>query len=80
MQKELNNEKEERKHMTTRGNKNACGKKECTPNSSSSSRMGWVAKVSFLCLDCQEIMRRKKREMHKYMWSWPQEGPMNKKK
>jgi len=47
--------KEERKHMTTCGNKNACGEKECTSNLGLSSKMGWVAEGSSLCLDCQEI-------------------------
>ena len=66
MQKECSDEKEEKRHMTTRGNKNACREKECTSNSGLSSKMGWVAKVSSLCLDCQEIII-KKGEMHKYI-------------
>jgi len=31
---------------------------KCTSNLSSSSKMGWVAEVS-LCLDCQEVIKKK---------------------
>ena len=40
--------------MVTCGNENAREGEECTSNSSSSSKMGWVVKVSSLCLDCRE--------------------------
>ena len=32
---------------------------QCTSNLSSSSKMGWVAEVSSLCLDCQEVIKKK---------------------
>ena len=41
--------------MVTHGNENACEREEYTSNSSSLSKMGWVAVVSSLCLDCREI-------------------------
>ena len=42
--------------MVTRGNRNACEGEGFTFNSSSSSKMGWVEKVSPLCLNCQEVI------------------------
>ena len=54
--------KREREHVVTRGNENAWEGKECTSNSGSLSKMGWVAEVSSLCLDCQEIINKLKKE------------------
>ena len=42
--------------MVTRGNRNAYEGEGFTFNSSSSSKMGWVEKVSPLRLNCQEVI------------------------
>ena len=48
--------------MTTCGNKNACGEKECTSNLGLSSKMGWMAEGFSFCLDSQEINIKKKKK------------------
>ena len=51
--------------MVTRGNRNACEGEGFTFNSSSSSKMGWVEKVSPLCLDYQEVIIKIKKKKKK---------------
>ena len=51
--------------MVTRGNRNACEGEGFTFNSSSSSKMGWVEKVSPLCLNCQEVIIKIKKKKKK---------------
>ena len=50
--------------MVTRGNRNACEGEGFTFNLSSSSKMGWVEKVSPICLDCQK--KKQKGKINKY--------------
>ena len=60
--------KEQKKeHVVTCDIGNACKRKEYTSNLSLSSKMGWVAEVSSLCLDCQK-KKKKGNEISKHAY------------
>ena len=76
--KEERNKKKE--HVVTRDTENACKRKGYTSNSGSSSKMGWVAEVFSLRLDCQEVIKKRKEKKRRNedrgdkevcMWGWP---------
>ena len=51
--------------MVIHGNRNACKRKGYTSNSSSSSKIRWVAEVSSLCLDFQEATKKGRKDGEK---------------
>ena len=68
--KKKKEEEEETRHIITHGNGNTCKREGHTSNLGSSSKMGQVVDVSFLCLNCKKRKKKKKkkREISKYSY------------